>query len=112
MLTQNTDTCGFVPDTDGYLPCGRKKGHDGPCAHEISIFKTKVVITVKTTSDSRPGDADRFEIESDHPNLLIQTHDEKTGVNFVKGAILSALGELCREIPNHVIIDFVVKNND
>lgn len=28
--------CLFVPPTPGYAPCSREKGHDGPCAHELS----------------------------------------------------------------------------
>lgn len=32
-----TERCGFVPPTPGYAPCTRDKGHNGPCAHPLSL---------------------------------------------------------------------------
>lgn len=36
LKIDQSERCGFIPPTEGYGPCSRKKGHDGPCAHDFA----------------------------------------------------------------------------
>lgn len=109
-----TVKCGFVPPTPGYKPCRRAEGHDGPCAHEISIFKRKIEITIVKDRDAAPYQTDAYLVSAGFPEVSVNTSEDnvEAGVNFVKGAVICAYAELVKNIPDIVEFEFVVTKRD
>lgn len=109
----DVETCGFVPPTKGYLPCRREAHHDGPCAHEISIFKREITIKVIKDPDAAPYQLDAYLVSAGFPEVSVNTSEDhvEEGIDFVKGAVICAYAEMVKHIPNIVTFEFIVKRD-
>ncbi len=73
-----------------------------------TAIKTIVNVEVLERADEESWSLDKFEVTSDYPNIAAKGQDPKALLNHVKGACICALGDLIREVPDKVEIEFVV----